>query len=171
MPGSGKSTVGRMVADLLGCRFLDLDEEIVRRCGKSIPDIFATEGEAAFRKTEGHVLRAVVPAGAKESPVPTLVLALGGGTLMKPGSARLVHEETVCIYLRAGIETLSARLAGEADSRPLLADSSTSLGMTARLEKLLAERAAVYEETAHIILDTDGNDPGDVASEIIVTAL
>jgi shikimate kinase len=183
MPGSGKSTVGRMVADLLGCRFLDLDEEIVRRCGKSIPDIFSTEGEAAFRKTEGHVLRAIVPAGAKESPVPTLVLALGGGTLMKPGSARLVHEETVCIYLRATLETLSARLAGEADSRPLLAagpcpaDPFVGLqpprddSVFKRLEKLLAERAAVYEETAHIILDTDGNDPGDIASEIIVTAL
>ena len=164
MPGSGKTTVGRIVADLLGCRFLDLDEEMVRRSGKSIPELFAAEGEAAFRKTEGHVLRSVVPAGAKESPVPTLVLALGGGTLLKPGSARLVHEDTVCIYLRSRVETLAARLAGETDARPLLSAGPC-------LEELLAERAALYESTAHIILDTDGNDPGDIASEIIVTAL
>lgn len=167
MPGSGKTTVGRIVADLLGCRFLDLDEEIVRQQRRSIPEIFEAEGEAGFRKIEGHTLRGVVSPGAKESPVPTLVLALGGGTLTKPGSARLIHEDTVCIYLRARVETLAERLASGADRRPLLAGAS----LEERLDKLLEERSVLYESTAHLTLDTDGNDPGDVASEIIVTAL
>lgn len=167
MPGSGKTTVGRLVADLLGCRFLDLDEQIVREQHRSISEIFEAEGETGFRRIEGHTLRSVVPPGAKESPVPSLVLALGGGTVLKPGSARLVHEDTVCIYLRATVDTLAERLRAEAAGRPLLQGDS----LPERLEQLLSERAATYESTAHLILDTDENDPGDIASEIIVTAL
>ena len=169
MPGSGKTTVGRLVADLLGCRFLDLDEEIVRQQRRSIAEIIDSEGEAEFRKIEGRSLRGVVPPGAKESPVPTLVLALGGGTVLKPGSARLVREDTVCIYLRATVETLTERLAGDTTPRPLLQAEGSDL--RDRLQQLLSQRAAAYESTARLILDTDGNDPGDIASEIIVTAL
>ena len=185
MPGSGKTTVGRIVADLLGCRFLDLDAEIVRQQRRSIPEIFEAEGEEGFRKIEGRTLRSLVSPGAKESPVPTLVLALGGGTVLKPGSARIVREDTLCIYLRTRVDTLAGRLA-DASGRPLLdtdgqeAPLSSRGGrrptkgsddLTHRLETLLSQRSPAYEATARLILDTDENHPEDIASEIIVTAL
>ena len=156
--GSGKSTVGRLLADALGCPFLDLDDLIVKKAGKSIPDIFAQDGEPAFRRLEARLLRQTVEKYAET----TAVLALGGGAVMTPASAALLHEKTVCIYLRATLDTLLQRLAGETAGRPLADDA-----MAARL----AEREPIYEETAHVIIDTDGLSPDEVADEIIISAL
>ena len=156
--GSGKTTVGKVLADFLGCPFLDLDDLIVKKAGKSIPDIFAQDGEAAFRQLEAQILRKQVEKYAES----TVVLALGGGAVTTPASASLLHEKTVCIYLRASLETLLARLAGETAGRPLADDA-----MAARL----ASRAPIYEETAHVIIDTDGLAPDEVADEIIISAL
>jgi shikimate kinase len=156
--GSGKSTVGARVADALGCLFLDLDDLIVKKAGKSIPDIFAQDGEAAFRALEACILRQTVEKYAES----TMVLALGGGAVTTPASASLLHEKTVCIYLRASMDTLMQRLEGETAGRPL-ADGS----MAARL----AERAPFYEKTAHVVIDTDGLTPDEVADEIIISAL
>ena len=144
--GSGKSTVGAIVADALGCLFLDLDDLIVKKAGKSIPDIFAQDGEAAFRALEARVLRQTVEKYAES----TMVLALGGGAVTTLASASLLHEKTVCIYLRATLDTLMQRLEGETAGRPL-ADEA----MAARL----AERAPLYEKTAHVVIDTDGLTP------------
>ena len=156
--GSGKSTVGAIVADALGCLFLDLDDLIVKKAGKSIPDIFAQDGEAAFRALEARVLRQTVEKYAES----TMVLALGGGAVTTLASASLLHEKTVCIYLRATLDTLMQRLEGETAGRPL-ADEA----MAARL----AERAPLYEKTAHVVIDTDGLTPDEVADEIIISAL
>ena len=156
--GSGKSTVGARVADALGCLFLDLDDLIVKKAGKSIPDIFAQDGEVAFRALEARILRQTVEKYAES----TMVLALGGGAVTTPASASLLHEKTVCIYLRASLDTLMQRLEGESAGRPL-ADGS----MAARL----AERAPLYEKTAHVVIDTDGLTPDEVADEIIISAL
>ena len=156
--GSGKSTVGARVADALGCLFLDLDDLVVKKAGKSIPDIFAQDGEAAFRALEARVLRQTVEKYAES----TMVLALGGGAVTTPASASLLHEKTVCIYLRATLDTLRQRLEGETAGRPL-ADEA----MAARL----AERAPRYEKTAHVVIDTDGLTPDEVADEIIISAL
>ena len=156
--GSGKSTVGARVADALERLFLDLDDLIVKKAGKSIPDIFAEDGEAAFRALEARILRQTVEKYAES----TMVLALGGGAVTTPASASLLHEKTVCIYLRASMDTLMQRLEGETAGRPL-ADGS----MAARL----AERAPLYEKTAHVVIDTDGLTPDEVADEIIISAL
>ena len=156
--GSGKSTVGRLLADSLGCPFLDLDDLIVKKAGKSIPDIFAQDGEPAFRQLEARLLRQTVEK-YKET---TAVLALGGGAVMTPASASLLHEKTVCIYLRATLDTLLARLTGETAGRPLADDAMASR---------LASREPIYEETAHVIIDTDGLSPDEVADEIIISAL
>ena len=156
--GGGKTTVGRLLADALGCPFLDLDDLIVKKAGKSIPDIFAQDGEPAFRQLEARLLRQTVEKYAET----TAVLALGGGAVMTPASAALLHEKTVCIYLRATLDTLQSRLAGETAGRPLADDA-----MAARL----AEREPIYEETAHVIIDTDGLSPDEVADEIIISAL
>ena len=156
--GSGKTTVGKVLADFLGCPFMDLDDLVVKKAGKSIPDIFAQDGEPAFRQLEAQVLRKTVEKYAES----TAVLALGGGAILAPASAALLHEKTVCIYLRATLDTLLARLAGETAGRPL-ADAS--------LADRLASREPIYEETAHVTIDTDGLSPDEVADEIIISAL
>ena len=156
--GSGKTTVGKVLADFLGCPFMDLDDLIVKKAGKSIPEIFAQDGEPAFRQLEARLLRQTVEKYTEN----TVVLALGGGAVTAPASASLLHEKTVCIYLRATLETLQARLEGETAGRPL-ADAS--------LADRLAAREPLYEETAHVIIDTDGLSPDEVADEIIISAL
>ena len=156
--GSGKTTVGKVLADFLGCPFMDLDDLVVKKAGKSIPDIFAQDGEPAFRQLEAQVLRKTVEKYAES----TAVLALGGGAVLAPASAALLHEKTVCIYLRATLDTLLARLEGETAGRPL-ADAS--------LADRLASREPIYEKTAHVIIDTDGLSPDEVADEIIISAL
>ena len=156
--GSGKTTVGKVLADALGCPFLDLDDLIVKKAGKTIPEIFAQDGEPAFRQLEARLLRQTVEKYAES----TVVLALGGGAVTTPASATLLHEKTVCIYLRATLETLLQRLSGETAGRPLADDA---------MAERLAAREPLYEETAHVIIDTDGLAPDEVADEIIISSL
>ena len=156
--GSGKTTVGKVLADFLGCPFMDLDDLIVKKAGKSIPEIFAEDGEPAFRQLEARLLRQTVEKYTEN----TVVLALGGGAVTAPASAALLREKTVCIYLRATLETLQSRLEGETAGRPL-ADAS--------LADRLAAREPLYEQTAHVIIDTDGLSPEEIADEIIISAL
>ena len=173
--GCGKSSVGRRLSELLCCHFMDLDDVIVEREGRSIPDIFATDGEAAFRAIEAQTLKKIVCHPERSNCHPersnchpersegsfTLVLALGGGTVMTPECAELVRENTVCIYLRASVDTLVEHLASEAAGRPMLSGDLRS-----RIETLMLQRSSTYEKTAHITIDTDGMSIEAVASEI-----
>ena len=184
--GSGKTTVGKVLADFLGCPFMDLDDLVVKKAGKSIPDIFAQDGEPAFRELEARLLRQTVSKYAES----TAVLALGGGAVLAPASAALLHEKTVCIYLRATLDTLLARLEGETAGRPLLQEIPDQVGDDggsvvmpgpgssvmpgpdrASVADRLASREPIYEETAHVVIDTDGLSPDEVADEIIISAL
>ena len=193
--GCGKSRVGRKLSELLCCRFMDLDSVIEEREGRSIPEIFASDGEAAFRLMELESIRTILDdfcrVGLRKPCYPSgrrgrgpslamggivsvaspgrnpdnemLVLALGGGTVMTPECAELVHDNTLCIYLRASLETLVAHLESEASSRPLL--SGTTL--KDRISELMALRSATYEKTAHVIIDTDGRSIESIAQEIM----
>ena len=156
--GSGKSTVGRIVADALGCPFLDLDEIIVKKAGRSIPEIFQADGETGFRRLEKKALETTVARYAESNAV----LALGGGSVTLPGAVALLQEKTLCIYLQAPLETLQARLEGQKNGRPL-ADG--------QMAERLAAREPLYQNAAHIVLDTDGLTAQEVADEIIIDCL
>ena len=104
---------------------------------------------------------------------PQMILALGGGAVMTEGSAEMVHRDTVCIYLRASVDTLMEHLTGETSGRPLLAATSLRVAerrgkpLQERITKLMRERSSTYERTAHHIIDTDGKTIDDIAQEII----
>ena len=156
--GSGKTSVGRLVADALGCPFLDLDEIIVKKAGRSIPEIFQADGEKGFRRLEKDALEKTVAKYAEN----TAVLALGGGTVTVPGAVKLLQEKTLCIYLEADIDTLIAHLQGQTEGRPL-ADEN----MAARL----AQREPLYREAAHVTIETAGLTPEEITDEIIISCL
>ena len=156
--GSGKTTVGRIVADALGCPFLDLDEVIVKKAGRSIPAIFEADGEKGFRCLEKQALEQTV-AKYTES---TAILALGGGTVTVPGAIGLLQEKTLCIYLQADVETLRSNLEGRTEGRPLAGEG---------WEERLAARLPLYEKAAHITIDTIGLSPEEIADEIIISCL
>ena len=156
--GSGKTTVGKVLADFLGCPFVDLDEAVVQKAAKPIKTLFALYGEAAFRQMEAAVLRQTVEKYGEN----TVVIALGGGAVTTPASALLLREKTVCIYLKTSLETIQQRLEGETEGRPLADD---------KLSERFAEREPLYEKTAHVIVDTDGLSPEEVADEIVISCL
>ena len=111
-PASGKSTWGRLIAQATGLDFVDLDAEIVRRAGRTIPEIFAADGERTFRRLERETLGAVVAAASSPR-----VVALGGGALLDPESRRLAESTGRVVVLSCPEETLFSRLTG--GSRPL----------------------------------------------------
>ena len=165
--GCGKSSVGRELSRLLCCRFMDLDDVIVESEGRSIPEIFATDGEAAFRRMELNTLSLIIQSSQKgdlKQSLPDVerVLALGGGTVMTPECADLITEHTFCIYLKASVDTLVEHLSGEADGRPMLQGDS----LRSRIEELTALRAETYERTAHMIIETDDKTIDEIAQQI-----
>ncbi len=158
--GCGKSSVGRRLSELLCCRFVDLDEMIEGHECRTIPEIFATEGEAGFRAIEAGALGMIMDEYSS-STEGNLVVALGGGTVMTPECAELVHENTYCIYLRATVDTLVKNLEGEAAGRPML---QSPADLRTRINALMSVRSSVYESVAHQIIETDGKTIADIAS-------
>ena len=144
LPGAGKSTVGRAVAERLGWAFVDLDEEIVRAAGgRPVPAIFAEEGEAGFRTRERDATRALV---GRER----VVLAPGGGWMTNAGCAALLRPPARIIHLKVGVRAALARLAGSPDVRPLLSGPDPA----AALADLQRRRGAAYA-MADAVLDTE----------------
>ena len=159
--GCGKSSVGRELSKLLGCCFMDLDNVIEERAGRSIPDIFSTDGEQYFRDLEKEVLTDIILVHGNVS-TPT-VLALGGGTVMTDECERIVQENTTCIYLKASVDTLVEHLEDQASERPLL---NSGAALRERILDLMAKRSATYKRTARHIIDTDGKSIQEIANEI-----
>ena len=157
--GCGKSSVGKALSELLSWHFLDLDDVIELREGRSIPEIFAEDGEKVFREMELEAFKAVT--GSAEGN--ETILALGGGTITTPECAEIAHEKTLCIYMRASVQTLKAHLEGQTDGRPLLCGQD----IEERLVRLMSERGHIYEKTAHIVIDTDGKSISEIAQEIL----
>jgi shikimate kinase len=158
MPGSGKSIVGERLADALGVPFVDLDAKVAHATRRSIPEIFAEEGESAFREQEALALRRLVR--AKEG-----VIALGGGALERDSNFELVHAYGELIYLRAPASVLAKRLE-YAPPRPLLSGIETREEMERRLAGMLARREARYA-TATLVVDIhDDTDVEETVEEL-----
>lgn len=193
LPGSGKSTVGRELASQLGWDFVDLDEYVVSREGRSIPDMFS-EGEAVFRAAEEAALLEILACAehtstdgkAGQAEMPGLVLALGGGTICyeakesgvfthderpRPGQAArdAVLKRTTCFWLRVEPETAAARIP-DPSSRPLLAgEAGKSVDRQSSLEamrRLLTSRERFYRQ-AHFHIPCDDLSPDEAAASII----
>ncbi len=156
MMGVGKSAVARLVARRLGRPWVDTDAEVERRAERRIAEIFASEGEAAFRRREREAIDAV--AGR---PV---IAALGGGAIAQDGAAERLAATGTVVSLRARPETLLRRI-GDAAERPLLAGLAPAERL-ARIEALLREREPHYRR-ADLVVDTDALGPEEVADEVI----
>jgi shikimate kinase len=154
MMGSGKSTAGRHLAELLGYRFLDADSSIEQVAGRSIPEVFASEGEAGFRQLEAAVLNQI-------ASWHSLVIATGGGVVTRPDNWGQLHQGVV-IWLDAPEELLLERLSSDPTPRPLLQADDPA----ARLAALLAERRPLYAQAdLHIV--QDGRAADQVAVQIL----
>ena len=137
MPGCGKSTVGAALAKRLDKKFVDLDAEIERRTGHNIPDIFAQEGEAAFRRYETDVLAEVAKGNSQ-------VIACGGGVIKSPANTRALRQNGPVLWVRRPLEALAT------GGRPL------SKGGAA-LKQLEAERTPLYEAASTVVLENSGS--------------
>ena len=150
-PGAGKTTVGQAVADRLGLGFTDVDAVIVDRAGKPIAEIFADDGEEAFRALEEQVTAELL-----EQPG---VLALGGGAVLSARTRAALRGRRV-VWLRVGL-TAAVKRVGMDTARPLLLGN-----VRGRLLALLNERAPLYAEVATQVIDTDELHPAEVAERI-----
>lgn len=152
--GSGKSTVGRMLAGLLDCDFVDSDAEIEARCGADIPWIFDVEGEKGFRRREAAVLSDL----AQRSKV---VIATGGGAVVTEINRQLMSETGVVVYLEVSVEQQLKRT-GSGEGRPLLAEGDRE----ETLRKLMEERESLYRGLADLIISANGGNARRVARQI-----
>ncbi len=142
MPGCGKSTVGRHLARQLGLRFIDSDTEIERRLGMPIRDFFEQQGENAFRDVEQEAIEDL-------SHHSGVLLATGGGAVLRPSNRDALHSRSHVFYLRATPEELHRRLRHD-PHRPLLQVDDP----LRRLRELYRERDPLYRRTAHFVVES-----------------
>lgn len=155
MMGSGKTTIGEILANALGWEWLDTDGIISNRYG-DISYIFEKEGVTYFRDLEAKIL-------SELAQKDRLVVSTGGGIVLKKENLSLMKESGEIIYLQARRETLEKRLLGDT-ARPLL---QTGEPLGEKLEKLLTERGKIYEEIADFIVAVDEKTPDEIVREIL----
>lgn len=161
MMGVGKTTVGRKLATMLHQPFVDADEEIERAAQMSIPEIFATYGEAYFRSGERRVIARLVGDG---STADRKILATGGGAFCDPETRRLILERAIAVWLDSDVDTLVERVSRK-DNRPLLRSGNPREILT----RLREERQPAYAQAPiHI---TSGNQPHQVTAAHILRAI
>lgn len=149
--GAGKSTVGRSLAALLSWDFIDLDEWIEEREGRSVRAIFEDSGEGKFREIESAALAAVAQR-------PRTIVALGGGAWVSAGNRAIVAESGLSVFLEASLDAIEQRVPSDG-SRPLFGEPES-------VTSLYAERLPLYR-TASITVPTDGRTVDEIAHEIL----
>lgn len=155
MMGTGKTTLGQRLADRLGWRYLDSDEQVEAATGRTVREIFESDGEPAFRKLETQALELAVAEG------PNSVIAVAGGAILRDDNRALIRRSGTVVWLRATIDTLTRRVA-HGDHRPLLGDDPHRA-----LETLYAGREHLYRELADVTIDVDSGTPDELVGRIL----
>ncbi len=153
--GAGKSTVGRLLAERLGYAFHDSDHEIEARTGATIPMIFDIEGEAGFRRRDAQVINEL-------TQLPDIVLATGGGAVLKPDNRKHLRSRGFVIYLRSDVDNLFNRVRHDRN-RPLLQNEDPK----ATLAAILKEREPLYLEVADLVVKTEDVPVAQVVRKIL----
>jgi shikimate kinase len=157
LAGSGKTTIGRGVAERLGREFIDLDQEILRREDRAtVGEVFRAHGEAYFRQIESAITEEL-------SRKTSLVIAPGGGWIMTPRSVEMMRRVSYLIYLKVSPETALERIGADVGNRPLL-DHPDPLG---ELRRMLEVRGPKYED-ADLIVDADKAPAGELIDQLIL---
>jgi len=162
MMGVGKSSVGRRLASRLGRPFVDTDRLVEERAGKTVAEIFAVDGEPVFRALESQTVREVLASRVWS------VVAFGGGAVLDPANRRVAREGALVVWLQAPAGELARRVTSSerhpGGGRPLLTSDQPA---EATLDGLAREREDAYRATAHLLVDTAGRSPGQVAREVL----
>ena len=154
--GTGKTAVGKVLAEKLGKRFVELDSLIEQKAGKSIPDIFQQDGEIAFRELE-------IEATKEVSKNKNMVIACGGGLVLNQINIDRLRKESVIVYLTASPGVILKRTSRDGETRPML----YAPDKTARIRELLAFRKPFYQRAADITINTSKQCIDTVAEAII----
>jgi len=155
MMGTGKTTVGRIVAERLGCPYVDSDAEVAADTGRSAPEILATDGEATLRAAESAALREAV---SRPDPV---VVSVAGGAVLDARNRALIRDSGTVVWLRAAPATLAKRV-GDGAGRPLLGKDPA-----AALIRLGEVRRPLYAEVADVVVDVDDLTPAEAATQVL----
>jgi shikimate kinase len=155
---SGKTTAGRVLADRLGLPFRDADVELEARAGRTIRDIFAADGEAAFRDLEEQTLVELIAAGPA-------VIATGGGVVLRESNRARMRVAGKIVWLTADAETLWRRTAAD----PATSHRRPNLGAggLAEIQELMRQREPLYRSVADFTIDTAGRSPEQIAADIL----
>ncbi|MFO0927779.1 MAG: shikimate kinase [Gemmataceae bacterium] len=156
--GSGKTTVARLLAERLGMGWLDADAVLEERAGTTIREIFAAEGEAGFRQREADLL-------AELCGLDRQVIATGGGVVLRPENRRRLRESGFVVWLTADVDTLWARIAGDATTAARRPNLTT--GGRDEVAHVVATRQPYYRECAHLTVDTTHRSPADIVAAIL----
>lgn len=157
--GTGKSTIGKLLADSLGRPAIDLDDVIVEQAGVPIRTIFEREGEPGFRQREANALQ-IVAAG------PDAVIALGGGAILAPQNRQIINASGRCCWLTASPEEIASRLASDSktsEQRPAL----TNLSEIDEIRTLIESRTPLYQDVADLEIATDHRSTTEIVREIL----
>ncbi len=155
--GTGKTAVGKVLAQRLGKDFIEMDALIEVKAGKTIPEIFQQDGEIRFRELEIEVTRDI-------SPRKNAVIACGGGVVLNKINIDRLRQQSIVVYLTASPGTILKRTLADKNERPLLKTSDRSL----RIREMLRFRRPFYERAADVKIDTSKLDIEQVAEQVIV---